>query len=396
MPYPTSIQSFTFKRNNIDKVVADDVNSAYTEITEIERQLGGVASGGIGVTTSTWGTGTFVSNVANWLASGKDGLAERLTNIEAGLYQALVTGSIRGTTIPSSKTLVTTDVTSLSSLATVNGTTIPSSKTLVTTDVTSLSSLATVNGTTIPLNGTLLTTTTGTTSVLTSVGTLTNLLIGASAGSTAPLKLTSGTNLGTTQAGAIEYDGKALYFTPSTSTGRAVVQSTNYYTYYGNSGALGGATAPYGFKRLTVAANTAYEYEGMYVFSFNEVGSAVSTYPKFQIQGTATIANSAFVVTYWCATGGNYAAQATARTMYETYAVGNTAINLENTTNSSSTRVGVVKWKGILRNEQASTGTVYASILGNALSTVTEIKDSSYIKLTPIGVDNVAVNGAWT
>jgi len=375
MPYPTSIQSFTFKRNNIDKVVADDVNSAYTEITEIERQLGGVASGGIGVTTSTWGTGTFVSNVANWLASGKDGLAERLTNIEAGLYQALVTGSIRGTTIPSSKTLVTTDV-------------------------TSLSSLATVNGTTIPLNGTLLTTTTATASALTSVGTLTNLLIGASAGSTAPLKLTSGTSLGTAQPGAIEYDGKALYFTPSTSTGRAVVQSTNYYTYYGDSGALGGATAPYGYKRLTVAANTAYEYEGMYVFTFNDPGLAtpVSAYPRFQIQGTATIANSAFVVTYWCANvPASLASQGgVTRTMYETYAVGNTAINLMDSTASTTQRVGIVKWKGILRNQQASTGTVYATILGSSLSTVTEIKDSSYIKLTPIGVDNVAVNGAWT
>jgi hypothetical protein len=93
MPYPASIQSFTFKRNNVDKVVADDVNSAYTEITEIQRQLGGVASGGIGVTTSTWGTGTFVYNVSNWLAAGKDGLAQRLANIESGLYEVLATGS---------------------------------------------------------------------------------------------------------------------------------------------------------------------------------------------------------------------------------------------------------------------------------------------------------------
>ena len=93
MPYPNSIQSFTFKRNNIDKVVADDVNSAYTEITEIQRQLGGVVSGGIGVTTSTWGTGTFGTTISNWLSAGRDGLAERLANIEAGLYEVLFSGS---------------------------------------------------------------------------------------------------------------------------------------------------------------------------------------------------------------------------------------------------------------------------------------------------------------
>ena len=94
MAYPTSIKSFTFKRNNIDKVVADDVNSAYLEITEIERQLGGITTGtgGIGVTTSTWGTGTFGTGITNWYSN--DGLAARLKNIEAGLYQVLVTGSL--------------------------------------------------------------------------------------------------------------------------------------------------------------------------------------------------------------------------------------------------------------------------------------------------------------
>jgi len=170
MGYPSSIKSFTFKRNNIDKVIADDVNLAYTEITEIERQLGGITttsggSAGVGVVKSDWGVGTFGTGITNWYSN--DGLAARLKNIEAGLYQVLVSGSILGTTIPSSKTLLTT---------------------------------------------------TSTTSALTTVGTLENLVIGASAGSTPPLKLTSGTNLGTAQGGAFEYDGSKLYFTPNNTT----------------------------------------------------------------------------------------------------------------------------------------------------------------------------------
>jgi hypothetical protein len=96
MAYPTSIKSFTFKRNNIDKVVADDVNTAYTEITEIERQLGGFTTtsgglAGVGVVKSDWGTGTFSTSISNWYSN--DGLGARLKNIEAGLYAALVTGS---------------------------------------------------------------------------------------------------------------------------------------------------------------------------------------------------------------------------------------------------------------------------------------------------------------
>ncbi|MBW2937796.1 hypothetical protein KXJ69_06730 [Aureisphaera sp. CAU 1614] len=40
---------------------------------------------------------------------------------------------------------------------------------------------------------------------------------GTSTANSAPLKLTSGSNLSSTEAGAVEYDGTHLYFTPSTS-----------------------------------------------------------------------------------------------------------------------------------------------------------------------------------
>jgi hypothetical protein len=44
-----------------------------------------------------------------------------------------------------------------------------------------------------------------------------NIKAGTSSSNTAPLKLTAGTNLSSTEAGAVEYDGTHLYFTPSTS-----------------------------------------------------------------------------------------------------------------------------------------------------------------------------------
>lgn len=52
-----------------------------------------------------------------------------------------------------------------------------------------------------------------------------HLTAGTATANTAPLKLTSGTNLTTPEAGALEYDGTELYFTPST-TRRTVVLDT--------------------------------------------------------------------------------------------------------------------------------------------------------------------------
>ena len=47
-----------------------------------------------------------------------------------------------------------------------------------------------------------------------------NLKAGTAAAGTAPLKFTSGTNLGTTEAGAVEYDGTHLYFTATNGGSR--------------------------------------------------------------------------------------------------------------------------------------------------------------------------------
>lgn len=56
---------------------------------------------------------------------------------------------------------------------------------------------------------------------------------GTSSANSAPLKLTAGTNLSTPEAGAVEYDGSKLYFTPSTTrkvlmTGLTATASLNF------------------------------------------------------------------------------------------------------------------------------------------------------------------------
>lgn len=99
MGYPNDIKSFTFKVNNVDKVVADDVNALYTEVTEIEKHLG---VGGAAYGTGSWGSGGFSTSITNWYDNG--GLKARLQNIEAGVlpaYNAISTivSNLGGSTI---------------------------------------------------------------------------------------------------------------------------------------------------------------------------------------------------------------------------------------------------------------------------------------------------------
>jgi hypothetical protein len=102
MGYPNDIKTFTFKVNNVDKVVADDVNVLYTEVTEIERHLG---VGGAAYGSGSWGSGTFSTSTTNWYDNG--GLKARLQNIEAGVlpaYNAIgtIVSNLGGSTINTS------------------------------------------------------------------------------------------------------------------------------------------------------------------------------------------------------------------------------------------------------------------------------------------------------
>jgi hypothetical protein len=86
--YPVTVKNFTYKIDNKDKVISDDVNAAYDEIMAIETQLG---IGG--VVTSTWATGNFNTTTTDWSGSSNGisngALKGRLTNIETGLFNML-------------------------------------------------------------------------------------------------------------------------------------------------------------------------------------------------------------------------------------------------------------------------------------------------------------------
>jgi hypothetical protein len=97
--YPTSVQTFASQNprtDNIDAVMAADVNLLYVEVTAIEGILGTTPA------TSTW-SGSFDGTTTAWAT-----VNSRLTNIEAGVlttYNDRVKAS-GGSTISTSGTTV--------------------------------------------------------------------------------------------------------------------------------------------------------------------------------------------------------------------------------------------------------------------------------------------------
>ena len=114
--------------------------------------------------------------------------------------------------------------------------------------------------------------------------------------SVSPLSFTSGTNLTTAAAGAVEYDGNVFYATPSTSTGRALVPAANFFRLNAD---LAGTTATTAQKvfgvGLTVAASTIYEFEYVYVFS-KTLGTTTHSV-SVNFGGSATFNNALHTVT---------------------------------------------------------------------------------------------------
>jgi hypothetical protein len=125
----------------------------------------------------------------------------------------------------------------------------------------------------------------------TSATALLHLAAGTATASTAPLKFTSGTNLATPEAGAVEYDGSLKYFTP---TGTARALTLNSYFYRKNTATtLASATGNQSIFGLTsgvtVAANTIYEVECE--FGLTTTGTTSHTESFGFTLATATVTN---------------------------------------------------------------------------------------------------------
>jgi hypothetical protein len=211
---------------------------------------------------------------------------------------------------------------------------------------------------------------------------LLNIAAGTSTANTAPIKLTSGTNLGTAEAGAVEYDGKAFYSTPVASA-RGVSPSTQFcaltsdFTLTAASGVQ--SAFPTTCDVWTLAGSTSYFFDGMYIMTTGTT-TTKTTALAFALAGGASVTSI-----YYVATGWNSIADTT-NTAQNTVWVDRVASTVLTAT---ATTAGVaIYFQGIIRMNAG--GTVTPQIAFSASPGGTNLmKTDSYIRFTPIGTDTV-------
>jgi len=190
--------------------------------------------------------------------------------------------------------------------------------------------------------------------------------------------------LGTTTAGALEYDGVALYATPTASQ-RGVVQSEQLillqaaYTLTSQTAAQKLFNTPTG-GQVTLTAGT-YGFDCFYSLS---AMSATSGSFGFALGGTATLTQF-----FYATAQKGAAAVATATATQSTY---NVAANTTLATASVNT-VGYAQISGIIN--VSVTGTVIPQVsLGIAAAAAVGI--GSYFRIRPIGNTTVTSVGNWS
>lgn len=120
-----------------------------------------------------------------------------------------------------------------------------------------------------------------------STGLVTNVTLPAGTTSLAPMTFTSGTNLTSATAGAMEYDGKVPYFTPQGSQ-RGCIPGMQYYQLTsGLLGANSNAAQSFFGVGCTLSSNTVYEFEAVY--GWTKTAGTTSHTVNLLFGGTATI-----------------------------------------------------------------------------------------------------------
>jgi hypothetical protein len=212
--------------------------------------------------------------------------------------------------------------------------------------------------------------------------------LGAGTTTVAPLVLTSGTNLTSAIAGAVEYDGKVVYGTPI-GTQRGIVPTQQYYRL--NAAVVGAdstsAQSIFGVG-VTLSASTVYEFEIFAVLA--KTAGATSHSIALGFGGTATINNI-----LWEDTSAQFNS-ALPNTSVVVGAASNSASSLVVTSAvAAATTTFIPVIKGTVSVNAGGTFIpqyTLSAAPGGAYSTVA----GSYIRINPIGASGANTSvGTW-
>ena len=206
-----------------------------------------------------------------------------------------------------------------------------------------------------------------------------------------PQKLSSGTNLTTPEAGAIEYDGKVKYFTPVASN-RGVALSTHFIALSADFMGSDVNTPQPVFNAstngtITLPASTTYEMDALYVIS----RSAGTTTHNLGILfgGTATITSIAYIATF------SNAPTVVITTVAKVVPITVATLALLIANISDATEEITIRLKGLVRINGAGTfipQIQYSAAPGGAPT----FRANSFLKLTPLGDNTVTNVGNWS
>lgn len=206
----------------------------------------------------------------------------------------------------------------------------------------------------------------------------------------APIVYTSGTNLTSAIAGAVEYDGTVFYGTAQSSQ-RGVMPTEHFIVLTSDYVGSDVSTAQAVFNSpasgtITLPASTSYFMEAVYLITRTAGTTSHTLRTLFALGGTLT---SIAYIAETTSTTGN--ALGTVSRIYATAAT----ITTVTAASTSATENITVFIKGVVRTNTAGTFTPqirYSAAPGGAPT----ILANSYLRLIPIGTNTVASVGNWS
>jgi hypothetical protein len=214
--------------------------------------------------------------------------------------------------------------------------------------------------------------------------------IAAGTASVAPLNFTSGTNLTTATAGAVEYDGKVFYATAQ-GTQRGIIPGAQFFRLNSDLAGANVNTVQSVFGvSVTLSTSTIYAFEAVYYF--NKTAGATSHTLGIGYGGSATLNSILYggiafdgstVLPTRASAGTSQIASASAANLVVTGAI------------ASAASTAFISIKGIVSINGGGTFTpqyTLSAAPGGAYSTVA----GSYFLIYPIGASGSNVNvGTW-
>jgi hypothetical protein len=230
-----------------------------------------------------------------------------------------------------------------------------------------------------------------------------DLRAGGTAANTAPLYFSSSTSLlSTTVAGAMEYNNKALYFTPDTTPGRALVATPFYKIIATDNSSLINVSpgvpttySVFGTNGIALDTGVSYEVEMVLLLSASAVSnSSTLVITPGSPTGAATPSSSQLYYDYSASTTVMTNAAATSSVLR----TGTTTFPALNTITISTGTTQYVKafMKGIINIATGGNFTIRMTFTPTSPGTVTgTVYAGSYLKITPLGSEAVTDVGTW-